>query len=249
MRRPVLALAAALAVSACTYGSAIDIAPFEARLPHAVLPPGDYCEMTLGAAPQVISSEGCLRLEWDGARRLHIMTDLSTHDQEPQQEPEQENAGASADADVQELAIVSLGDDLYAAQFDEPGKTGRHELVTFLAKGDAVAGIGIVADATLRRLAALHPQMVWENLPPERSAGEPAQLITSQPLIKSATVAEIRDFLREASRAALREDKPDLDDLPSVGIRDTSGAGDHAPTKAQLAAGRDLLKRIEEMRK
>ena len=241
MHRPVLALLVTLAASACTYGSAIDIAPFDARVGHAVLPAGDYCEMTLGAPPRVISSEGCMHIAWDGVRRIHTMTDLP--------KPEPDDADRPKDADEEELAVVDLGDGLYAAQFDSSDEVGRHELVTFLVNGDAVAGVGVVTDAALHRLVAAHPQMVWENLPPERATGEPARLILSSPLIRSATVEEIRDFLREASVVALREDKPDLDDPPSVGIRDTSGAADHAPSQAQLKAGRDLLKLIEQMRK
>ncbi len=240
MHRSFLAALALLAASACTYGSAIDIAPFEARVSHAVVPPGDYCEMTMGASPRVISSEDCLRIDWDDVRRIHTMTDLS--------KPEPDDADRSEGADKQELAVVALGDRLYAAQFDTVGEAGRHELVTFLTNGDAVTGIGVVGDVTLRRLVVEHPQMVWENLPQARPAGEPAQFTTSSPLIRSATVEEIRAFLREASVAALREDKPDLDEPPSVGIRDTSGAADHAPSQAQLKAGQDLLKLIEQMR-
>lgn len=240
MHRSALAVLAALAASACTYGSVVDIAPFDARARHAVLSPGDYCEMTLGASPNIISSEGCLRIDWDEARRIHTMTDLS--------KPEPDDTGSPEDADRQELAVVALGDGLYVAQFDSSDEPGRHELVTFLAKGDAVTGIGVVSDAALRRLAAAHPQMIWENLPPERPLGEPAQLLTSSPLIRSATVEEIKAFLREASVVALREDRPGPEETLSVGIRDRSGEADHPPTQAQLTAGRDLLKLMEQMR-
>lgn len=240
MRRSVVAALAALAASACTYGSAVDIAPFDARVSHAVLPPGDYCEMKMGASPEVISSEGCLHIDWDDARRIHTMTDLSA--------PEVDNTGRPEDPEKRELAIIALGDSFYAAQFNAPDDPGRYELLTFLAKGEAFAGIGMVEDTTLRRLAAAHPEMVWENLPPARPAEESSRLITSSPLIRSATVEEIKDFLREASVASLREDKPDPGEAPSVGIRDKSGDADHAPSTAQLRAGRDLMKLIEHMR-
>ena len=240
MHRPVLALLVTLAASACTYGSAIDIAPFDARVGHAVLPAGDYCEMTLGAPPRVISSEGCMHIAWDGVRRIHTMTDLP--------KPEPDDADRPKDADKEELAVVDLGDGLYAARSTRPMKwdgttcrlPGERRCGRWRWRGHRRG-----APSPCRRPSADG----LENLPPERATGEPARLILSSPLIRSATVEEIRDFLREASVVALREDKPDLDDPPSVGIRDTSGAADHAPSQAQLKAGRDLLKLIEQMRK
>jgi hypothetical protein len=91
--------------------------------------------------------------------------------------------------------------------------------------------------------------MVWEDLPPERPANEPARIITSSPLIRSASPAEILSFLREASLASLHEEKLDPDDVPSVGVRDEAGRDDHPPSEAQLQAGRDLLALIEKLRK
>ncbi len=174
MHRPILAALAALAASACTYGSAVDIAPFDARVSHAVLPPGDYCEMQMRTVPEVISSEGCLRIDWDGVRRIHTMTDLSR--------PGTDEAGQPVEVEKQELAIVALGDSLYAAQFTSPDHPGRYELVTFLARGEAVVGIAMVEDATLRRLVATRPQMMRENLPLEKAARkEPGLLVTSSP--------------------------------------------------------------------
>jgi hypothetical protein len=241
MQRSVLAPLLALAASACTYGSAVDIAPFEARTDGAVLLPGDYCEMKMGSSPKVISSEDCLRIEWDDARRIHTMIDLSKVGPDDPERPE--------GSDRQEIAVVALGGDVYAAQFDNPDEVGRHELITFLARGEAFVGVSAVQAATLRRLVAAHPAMVWENLPPERQAGESEPLIPSSPFIRSAAVDEIKAFLRDATVASLREDKLEPDDIPSVGVRDSAGAPDHAPSEAQLKAGRDLLRLRDQLRK
>ncbi len=214
-RNALLALAlfgAALAASACSYGSAVDIAPVSARASKPPAAPGDYCEVQGKAAPfTIVSHEDCVPVTWDAGTRTYTMTD-------PDNEP-----GKKSD-DV-EAAIVSLGSGLYVASVDEPEARGdRFQLHLLLSKGDAFAMLPALEDEPLKALAARHRKLTFAN----DSSG--------RPYIASGKAGDIRDFLRRAAKESLRDMKIENDDI-SVGIRDVAGAPDH---QANAQQARDI---------
>jgi hypothetical protein len=206
MLRAVLAAFAALAMSACSYGSMVDMAPFKSRISKPAVAPGDYCEVDGEAAPfTVISGEDCVPVVWDQATRTYTMID-----------PE------DADGSIKS-AVISLGSGLYAAQIDtrddDSDQPDRYQLFLFLARGNAFSMIPPLDDEPLKRLAARHTRIVFREDANRR------------PYIVSGDTNRIKAFLRDAAKEGLREQKREGDPV-GVGIRDTGGAADH-PASAQ----------------
>lgn len=203
LARPVLAVLAALAVSACSYGSMVDIAPMKSRLSRPVIAPGDYCEAQGSAAPfTVISHEDCVPVTWDKATRTYTM-----HDPEDPSE------------DI-EAAVISLGSGLYAGQVSTPEDKVPFQIQVFIAKGDAFAILSALPDEPLKLLTAKHAKLTFANDS------------TGRPYVAAGRIDRIKTFLKDAARQSLRLMKED-DETLSVGVLDKLGAADHPASRKQ----------------
>jgi hypothetical protein len=206
MLRAVLAAFAALAMSACSYGSMVDMAPFKSRISKTVVAPGDYCEVDGKAAPfTIISHEDCVPITWDQATRTYTMIDP--------EDPEGSIPGG----------VISLGSGLFAAQIDtrddEHDQPDRYQLFLFLARGNAFTMLPALEDEPLRKLAASHKRITFREDATERL------------YIAAGDANRIKAFLREAAKESLRAQKAE-DESIGVGVLDKNGAPDH-PASAQ----------------
>jgi len=198
------AFGAALGASACSYGSAVDIAPMNARIAKPVIAPGDYCEVKGETAPfSVISKEDCAPVIWNAATRTYTMKD-------PDKPAEDMTA-----------PVIKLDGTLYAVQFTTPDAKGedRYQLLTFIASGNAFVMISPLDDEPLKALTAKTKKVTFK----------PAN--DGRPYIAAGKPEDIRAFLRAAAQESLRTRKKD-DDV-SVGVRDIAGAPDHSAGKQQ----------------
>jgi hypothetical protein len=221
MLRAVLAAFAALAMSACSYGSAVDIAPFSERLDKPAAAPGDYCEVKGHTAPfTVVSHEDCVPVIWDQATRTYTMID-----------PDKKEDSIQA-------AVVSLGSGAYAAQIevkdDEHDAPDRYQLHILLSKGNAFTMLSALEDEPLKKLAKRHRQLGFK----EDSTG--------RPYIAEGSPGRIKAFLRDAAKESLRTMKKEDDDF-SIGILDRDGAPDHEASKAQTQDIEAILKLAKSM--
>ncbi|HEV7690055.1 MAG TPA: hypothetical protein VGO52_04510 [Hyphomonadaceae bacterium] len=205
----IAAFGAALGASACSYGSAVDIAPMNARISKPVIAPGDYCEVKGETAPfSVISKEDCAPLIWNAATRTYTMKD-------PDKPAEDMTA-----------PVIRIDGNLYAAQITTSDAKGpdakgedRYQLYTFVASGNAFVMISPLDDEPLEALAAKTKKLTFK----------PAK--DGRPYIAAGKPEDIRAFLKDAARESLRIRKKD-DDV-SIGIRDIAGAPDHSAGKQQ----------------
>jgi hypothetical protein len=207
MLRIALAALAMLATSACSYGSAVNLAPMNARLARAELAPGDYCEVKGEGPFQVISSEDCAPLTWDQSTRTYTMVD-------------KEDADESVRA-----AIVSLGAGLFLAQVEakEKNTPDRYQIQLFLSTGNAFLMLPALEDEPLAKLAAKHRRVSFKKDHSGRL------------YIATGSPDRIKDFLREAAHESLRIIKEkDKQDEVSIGVLDRMGAPDHAATADQI---------------
>jgi hypothetical protein len=216
--RRLLILAAAFAASACSYGSAVDIAPMNARISKPIIAPGDYCEVQGKAAPfTIVSHEDCVPIVWNEPTRTYTMKD-----------PDKKDEDMTA-------PVVSLGSGLYAAQITTPEAKGdRYQLFVFLAKGNAFAMLPALDDEPLKALAARHKKLTFT----------PAN--DGRLYIASGKPEHIRSFLKDAAKESLRELRRDNDEV-SVGILDASGAADHPASTQQTKDIEDILKTAKSM--
>jgi hypothetical protein len=198
------AFGAALGASACSYGSAVDIAPMNARIAKPVIAPGDYCEVKGEAAPfSVISKEDCVPIVWNVGTRTYTMKD-----------PDKPAEDITA-------PVVRIDGNLYAAQISTPDAKGedRYQLFTFIAADSAFAMISPLDDEPLKALVAKNKKLTFK----------PAK--DGRPYIAAGKLDDIKAFLKDAARESLRTRKKD--DEISVGVRDISGAPDHSAGKQQ----------------
>ncbi len=195
---------AALLLSACAYGSAVDMAPMNARVSKPVIPPGAYCEaQQAGGAWRIVSSNDCIPVTWDAKTRTYAMEDDTAPD------------------DVQESAIVSLGGGLYLAQITEADDGPfDHHIHLLLAKGGAFAILPVLDDDGVKALAARHAKVIF------RTHG-------NRPYIAAGKVSDIKAFLKDAAQASLLKMREEGEPL-SLGVRDAMGAPDHPATRAQV---------------
>lgn len=209
---------AALAASACSYGSAVDMAPMKSRLVWPALAPGDYCEVQGTVAPfTVVSLSDCVPLAWDGAARTYTMID-----------PEDPEESTTA-------AVVSLGSGLYLGQTEvETDTPDKYQILLFIAKGDAFAMLPALDDAPLREVAAKHAKVTFAN----DGSG--------RPYIAAGQQKEIRAFLKDAARRSLLEMKKENEPV-SVGVRDKAGAANHTATKDQAKDIATVLKAAKSL--
>jgi hypothetical protein len=215
--RPVLAAVAALAASACSYGSMVDIAPMNLRISKPVIAAGDYCEAKGLEAPfYIVSSEDCVPVLWQKETRTYLMVD-----------PEDAE-------DSLQAAVVSLGANLYAAQIETPDEKDRYQIHLIIAKGNAFALLAALEDEPLKKLAAKHTKLTFANDGSQR------------PYIATGSVGSIRAFLREAAMESLREMKKE-DEMISVGVLDKSGVPDHPGTEQQAKDVEMVMKTAEAL--
>jgi hypothetical protein len=215
--RPVLAVAAALAVSACSYGSMVDIAPMKSRLSKPAAAPGDYCEVQGTAAPfTVISHEDCAPIAWDQATRTYTMSD-----------PDEPSESIQA-------AVISLGSGLYAGQISTPEDKVPHQIQVFISKGNAFAVLSALPDQPLKQLAARHGKLTFTDD------------ATGRPYIAAGKVDRIKAFLKDAAKESLRLAKTENESL-SVGVLDRLGAPDHPASKEQQKDIEAVLKAAKSL--
>ena len=227
MIRSVLLALAALAASACSYGSAVDMAPMSARPSAAIFASGDYCEAKDEDSPGsyvVTSSKDCAPITWNQTTRTYTIIDEEAKDKI-------------------EGAVAPLGDGLYLAQIEvsDDGKPvpDKYQLQVFLAKGNAFMVLPALEDEPLAKLAAKHKKLVFKKDHRGRF------------YIASGKPDDVKTFLRAAAREAVREAKADdskKDDL-SVGVHDTQGTPDHPATAAQLADIKAVLQSVDALAK
>jgi hypothetical protein len=213
MIRKLLVAVAALAASACSYGSAVDMAPMSARLGQPILSPGDYCEVQGETAPfRVISSEDCVPVTWSKDARTYTMVDPD--------DPE----------DSMVAATVSLGQGLYLGQIEvETDQPDRYQIQLFIAKGSAFAIVPALGDDALKQLTPKHPGVGFRND------------ATGRPYVASGSRDRIRAFLVAAAKEALREMKVEKETL-GVGVLDKAGSADHDATQQQAKDIEAVLK-------
>lgn len=179
MLRAWIAGLAALAVSACSYGSAVDIAPMAARPGKPLLAPGAYCEVKGERAPfTVASSDDCVPLTWDKAGRTYTVVD-----------PEE-------DEDIV-AAIVPVGSGVHAAQITVEDGPAPYQISLLLAKGGAFAMLPVLDGDALKAVAARHGQLTFRNDTDGR------------PYIASGDLRRIRAFLLDVAKQSLRDMQAD----------------------------------------
>lgn len=214
----VVSFGAALAASACSYGSAVDVAPFNARLSKPVVAVGDYCEVQGTAKPfTVVSDEDCVPVTWNQQARLYTMVDP--------EDPE----------DSMTAGIVPIGSGLYLGQITvETDKPDKYQIQLFLAKGDAFAMLSALDDAGVQTLAAKHRKLTF------------AKDGTGRSYISAGRPDRIKAFLKDAAKETLRQMKAE-DEPVSVGVLDKAGAPIHEASKQQAKDIEAVIKLAKSM--
>ena len=252
MLRAVLAAFAALAMSACSYGSAVDIAPFKDRSDKAILADGDYCKLAMKEKPyQVTTGEDCVRFKFDPASRTYHMTEIKGPVAAPKAEGEP-SAKVSDDAPEEiTAAVVPLGGGLYAAQVemsaeDKANADGPdiYQINLFVVSGDAMNGLPVLGDDELIALAKKHKRLKFGEMPPANST----DLWNKRPWIAEGSISDIKTFLRAAAREGVRgmtaDDWADF----SVGIRDSEASPAHPATAAQIKDAEAVRKMFDRLK-
>jgi hypothetical protein len=208
-----VSIGAALAASACSYGSAVDVAPFNARLSKPVIAAGDYCEVQGTAKPfTVVSNEDCVPITWSQQARAYTMVD-----------PEDPEESVTAN-------VVPMGSGLYLAQMTvETDKPDKHQILVFIAKGDAFAMLSALEDEPLQKLTEKHRRLTF------------AKDATGRPYVSAGKPDHIKAFLKDAAKETLREMKVE-DEPVSVGVLDKSGAPIHEASRQQAKDIEAVLK-------
>jgi hypothetical protein len=213
-----LSAIAALCASACSYSSAVDVAPYKSRSSQAVLADGDYCEAAGQWAPFTVnSSRDCVPVKWSGATRTYAVS------------IDEDDASETVDA-----AIAPLGAGLYAAQIDVDDGPAPHQIHLFVARGDAFAMLNILDDKELKAVTARHPKVTFGA---DRSG---------RPYVAAGKLSRVKAFLRDVAREALIIDNREGEAL-SVGVRDMGGMPDHPATRRQTEDIEAVLKAAKKL--
>ncbi len=222
-RRLITALAA-LAAGACSYGSAVDVAPFKDRIRHPMIATGEYCEVRAlaGGGYEVNSAEDCVGLQWRPELRGYRVLDLDP------------DSDKSEDVDA---AIVSLGGGLYAAQTSTPDAKTPYELQLVVAAGDAFATFRILDDDELKAISPRHPKLTFGS-------------DNGRPYVAAGKVSDVKDWLRDIAHVALstrsRHAEPDEENGDvSIGVLDRQGNPVHAATPKQVRGIKKVKHSIE----
>lgn len=248
MFRILVAITAALAASACTVGlpSAVEAAPFAARMATAPFADGAYCPLEKNEAGELLVTSrdedgdtNCGAFSWDASRRVFVIEDLANKTQ------------------TMEFAPADLGDGLFLMQLPETGKDKDDKpygftLMAGIAHGAAVLVLPFPSDAQAKNLAAQHPGVtlslctsctsIAETPVAEADADTPEPVTASRPdvfYISAGSPADIRRFARDIAiwmiselvRSAEQGGTHD-DGMPMI-IRDQSGRESHLPSAAQ----------------
>lgn len=207
IRKCLAALAFAVA-GACTYGSAVDLAPLSERIPKQAVSTGDFCGVNGDTPPfTVVSSSDCVPVTWDQSTRTYTVV-LDPDDPD----------------DILQVSPVSLGGGLYLAQSvvdpGEPEAPDHFQLFLVISHGDAFALLPVLEDQDLADLAGGHAAITFA----EDRAGRLFFAAGDRP--------DIRAFLREAAVRSLRL-MTEKGDALSIGVRDTAGSSDHPASDMQ----------------
>lgn len=166
---------ASLLAGACSYGSAVDIAPMSARPSKPLLASGAYCEVQGDTAPfTVVSSSDCIPLNWDGAGRSYTVVDPD-------------------DGEAVVAAIVPIGSGVHAAQINVEEGPAPYQISLLLAKGAAFAMLPVLDGDELKAVAARHGRVMFRD---DRDG---------RPYVASGQLRDIRAFLLDAGRTSLRD--------------------------------------------
>lgn len=208
MIRTFLASLVLMAATACSYGSAVDMAPIADRLPKRAVSTGDYCGVEGDKPPfTVVSSEDCMPVIWDQSTRTYTVT-----------------PDADDPDDTLQVSPVSLGGGVYFVQAivdpDDEHAPDRFQLFVLIAQGNAFALLPVLEDEDLSRLVARHPAVTFR----EDNTGHLYIAAGERPMI--------RDFLRQAAIESLKLMAQEGDPL-IVGVRDKAGAADHPASRQQ----------------
>jgi hypothetical protein len=216
------AAALALAAGACTYSSAVDLAPFDQRSAFAQITPGTYCPVErtsegAGAAMITVSQEDCGRIAWDRAAR-EVRYEALGGAAAP------ETTAEASDNDADRAAILRLRPGLFLAQTrsTDPADETPFDIMLLLVTRDAVAAIETLPDGPLAALARRHPAVRF------RMAGE-------RPEIVGGAREDIHRFLVDAAALAVKFQQEDAEP-PSIIVRDPARGTAHPPTGRQRRA-------------
>ena len=198
---------AALGASACSYGSAVDVAPMTDRVAHPIVPPGDYCQAHGAQGAYIISThDDCGKLTWNGAkRRLNVIDE-------------------DKPKDAMSLAVVALGGGLFVTQYeaaDPADRPDKHQLNLVIASGKAFAAVGVLDGDELDVILKRHPKL---------KIGGPAG---KDNYIAAGDVEEIKAFLREAGGASLKAAKLKGEEVEVV-VLDRRSRAEHPASAAQV---------------
>lgn len=245
MFRTTMAAFAALAASACTIGlpSAIDAAPFEARMVTAPFADGLYCNVTKDEDGELrVSGEdgdrsnGCSTFTWSAAQRLFVMRD--------------------AWGKETELKLVDLGDGFFLVQMPtlssaRDGETPfAYTLMAGAIEGDVLLGLPLPSNDKVLPFAARYPGLTLSTyklsssfpfLAPEPIDGaEPPPPEPDGVYISAGSPADIRDLARDLVDWVLKgiptsQDNRDWREWKGDGlaVRVQPSQPDHAPSAAQ----------------
>lgn len=232
-----------MAASGCSLGlhSAIDAAPFEARMAAPPFRDGVYCRLTKddGGELRVPGQSGenaneCSSFSWDAARRLSVQRD--------------------AEGNEKELKLVDLGDGFFMMQlpatYGDDDRPFAFTLWAGVAKSDAFVIIPISYGEELAPVGARHPGVTFSIYkPPQQSPPEPAQTpdgLKVEPLVDNPDVfyisagapADIRDLVRDIIDAGLKMNAPPPEEArkwkgEGMMVRDVPSQADHPPSAAQ----------------
>lgn len=222
MIRTLLVAFALVLATACSYGSAVDMAPQAERISKSAVSPGDFCGVEGDAPPfTVVSSEDCIPVVWDQSTRTYAVT------------PDPEDP-----EDTLQVSPVSLGGGLYLAQAivdpDDRETPDRYQLFLLVSRGNAFALLPVLEGEDLARVAARHTAVSFK----EDGAG--------RLYIAAGDRPHIRNFLRAAVAESLRL-MAEEGDVLTVGVRDTAGAADHPASAGQADDIAAVLKAAREL--
>lgn len=234
MLRALIAGLVALAASACSYGSAVDVAPFKDRIRKPIIATGDYCEVVGKAAPfQVNSAEDCVRLVWKPELRGYVFIDTD--------KPEDGLLGAPKETspeDKTDVSMVALGGRLYAGQIQVDKGPAPYQIQLVITSGDAFATMRVLDDKELKALEPRHPRLTFGS-------------DNGRPFVASGSVRDVRAWLKDIAHVALSTpgEGNDPDDMYSIGVLDRQGTPAHAASKTQARDIAKVLKAVEQVGK
>jgi hypothetical protein len=240
MLRILMACLLTVLAAACTIGlpSAVDAAPFEARMAEAPFADGVYCKLTKGEDDQLLvtgqasdNEDGCSDLTWDAGRRFFIMRD-----------------GYGKEV---ELKLVDLGDGFFMMQLPSLSSADdvpfSFTLMAGAAQGAVVAILPIGYGEETAPVGARHPNVVLSTYKPSRVpfttiVAPEGAVPPPEPdafYISSGSPTDIRDLARDLLSLVLTGGKhPPQDAREWKGegmlVRDQPSQADHAPSAAQV---------------